>query len=119
MGEPRRQSRNERQAANEAVFREVNERRAALNRQADAPQSEVFEFVCECGVAGACTGRIEMTLGEYDVIRRQDDRFAVLAGHEHPDVERVVERHERYVVVDKLPEVEEFVEDDPRGAPSR
>jgi len=31
----------------------------------------------------------------------------------------VVERHERYVIVDKNPELEPLVEDDPRGAPSR
>lgn len=113
--------RAERQAANEAVFREVNERRAAIDRHAKeewATSDELFEFVCECGVEGGCEGRVEMTLQEYDVVREQDDRFVVVPGHESPEIETVVERHERYVVVDKLPGLEPLVQDDPRGAPS-
>ena len=59
-----------------------------------------------------------MTLQEYDAVRTEDDRFAVMPGHESAEIESVVERHERYRVVDKIPDVERFVEDDPRGAPS-
>ena len=114
-------SRTERQASNEAVFREVNERRAAADRNAQqswAESGELFEFVCECGVEGGCEGRVEMTLAEYDAIRKQDDRFAVVPGHESSELETVVQRHERYLVVDKVQELERLVEDDPRGAPS-
>jgi hypothetical protein len=113
-------TRPERQAANEAAFREVNERRAAIDRGAEATWAggdELFEFVCECG-AESCEGRIEMTLEEYDAVRAQDDRFTVLPGHESAEIETVVEWHETYVVVDKIPELEGIVEDDPRGAPS-
>jgi len=114
--------RAERQARNEALLRDVNERRAAIDRHAGgswADPTELFEFVCECGDAAGCEGRIEMTLDEYDALRRQDDRFPVVPGHESPEIETVVERHERYVIVDKNPELEPLVEDDPRGAPSR
>ena len=114
-------TRPERQAANEAVFRETNERRAAIDRQAQrtwADPDELFEFVCECGAEGGCDGRIEMTLDEYDAVRQQDDRFPVVPGHESLEIETVVERHERYVVVDKISALEPFVADDPRGAPS-
>jgi hypothetical protein len=114
-------TRDERQAANEGLFRDVNERRAAMDRQAVeawAESGELFEFVCECGVEGGCDGRIQMTLREYDAVRQQDDRFPVVPGHESPEIETVVERTERYVVVDKVPELERFVDDDPRGAPS-
>ena len=107
---------------NEALLREVNERRAAIDRNAHdewAETGELFEFVCECGAEGACEGRVQMTLDEYDAVRQQDDRFPVVPGHESSDVERVVERRERYFVVDKLAELEPLVEDDPRGAPSR
>ena len=89
-------SRGERQAANEAAFREVNERRASLDRYAEqewAESDELFEFVCECGTGNGCEGRIKMTLGEYDTVRQQDDRFAVVPGHESPEVEMVVGRH--------------------------
>jgi hypothetical protein len=112
-------TRTERQAANEAVYRETNERRAAVDRQAQwADSGELFEFMCECGADGGCEGRIEMTLDEYDAVRQQDDRFTVVPGHESPEIEGVAERHERYVVVDKIPGLEPLVEDDPRGAPS-
>ena len=112
-------TREERQAANEAVYRETNERRAAVDRHAEwADSGELFEFVCECGAGGGCEGRIEMTLDEYDAVRQQDDRFTVVPGHESPEIEAVAERHERYVVVDKIPALEPLVEDDPRGAPS-
>jgi hypothetical protein len=59
-----------------------------------------------------------MTLEESDVVREQDDRFAVVPGHESSELETVVKRHERYLVVDKMRELERLVEDDPRGAPS-
>jgi hypothetical protein len=42
-------------------------------------------------------------------VRGDNDRFAVVPGHENPEIERVVERHERYVVVDKLPDAERYV----------
>ena len=113
--------RYERQAKNESLLREVNERLAALDRGADewAGDDELFEFVCECGAGGGCTARVRMTLGEYDSVRQQDDRFALVPGHETAELERVVERTPRYVIVDKVEAAEPFVRDDPRGAPSR
>jgi hypothetical protein len=35
-----------------------------------------------------------------------------------PELEDMVRRTERYVIVDKRPSAEPFVADDPRGAPS-
>ena len=59
-----------------------------------------------------------MTLAEYDHVRAQDDRFALVPGHETDGLEHVVGRNERCVVVDKVDEAEPFVADDPRGRPS-
>jgi len=59
-----------------------------------------------------------MTIREYEAVRSQDDRFVVHPGHEQEAIESVAARNERFVVVDKRPSVERFVEDDPRGAPS-
>jgi hypothetical protein len=112
-------TRPERRAKNEALLREVNERRAAIDRQAEgswADPAELFEFVCECGIE-ECESRIQMTLDEYDAIRQQDDRFPIVPGHDSPDIETVVETHERYAVVDKKPEFERFVEEGPGAAP--
>lgn len=119
-------SRLERQARNEALIREVNERIERLDRVAEearpGDEPERFEFLCECGAGGneeiACEERIEMTVAEYEEIRAQDDRFALVPGHENEELEEVIRRTDRFVVVDKKPPAEPFVDDDRRGAPS-
>lgn len=118
--------RHERQARNEALIREVNERIEDVDRAAEEgrvdPGETVFEFLCECGVGGdgdvGCEEYVRMTIREYEVVRAQDDRFVLSPGHEEDALESVVIRTERYVVVDKRREAERFVADDPRGAPS-
>jgi hypothetical protein len=112
--------RGARQAKNEALHREVNERLAEIDKQANAgwaTEEQRFEFICECG-AGDCDARVLMLLEEYEEVRQQDDRFAVHPGHENEAIERVVKRGDGFLVVDKMPELEPFVADDPRGAPS-
>jgi hypothetical protein len=109
----------ERQARNEARVREVNERINALDREAaGGGDGETFTLYCECGREGGCGERIWMTLAEYDRVRSQDDRFALVPGHETEGLEHVVDGNERFVVVDKVDEAEPFVTDDPRGRPS-
>ena len=49
----------------------------------------------------------------------EDDRFLLAHGHETNELERIVEQTDRYVIVDKVADAEAFVQDDPRGAPSR
>jgi hypothetical protein len=116
-----------RQARNEALIREVNERIEQVDKAAEeanvGPEESVFEFFCECGGGNAgdigCEERILMTLSEYENVRSQSDRFAVYPGHERDELEWVAARNERFVVVDKRTIAEPFVEDDPRGAPSQ
>jgi hypothetical protein len=113
--------RHERQAHNETLFRAVNEQIATLDRklaESSEDSDELYEFECECGREGRCDGHVRMTLAEYEAARSQDDRFIVVPGHETDELEHVVERSERYLIVDKVPDAEKFVEDDPRGAPS-
>ena len=116
----------ERTARNEALIREVNERIEQLDKAAEeaslAPDAAFFEFLCECGRDDgdfSCVEYVQMTIEEYEQVRSQDDRFAVYPGHEQEELEWVVARNERFAVVDKRPAAEPFVEDDPRGAPSR
>lgn len=105
------QERFERQARNEDFMRTVNEQIAALDERADwAEADQRFEFRCECGETGGCEGRVLMTLAEYERVHGQRDRFAVVPGHESPELERVVEQDERYAIVDKRDEVEHLVE---------
>jgi hypothetical protein len=113
------EERLERQARNEALAREVNERIHALDRAAAGSENgDTFGFHCECGRHGGCPERVWMTLAEYDVVRQQDDRFALLPGHETHRLEHVVDRTDRYVVVDKVDAAESLVADDPRGRSS-
>ena len=108
-----------RQAQNESLFREVNERIAQLGKNAEAwsPDGTV-EFMCECGEEGGCGQRVRVPLDIYERVRSQDDRFVVRPGHETPEIESAVEWTEDYVVVDKIPAAEQYVADDPRGAGS-
>jgi hypothetical protein len=112
----------ERQARNEALVREVNERMSALDRSAagsgavDGTAS--FGFHCECGRNGGCPEMMWMTLAEYEVVRSQDDRFALTPGHETDLLEHVVDENERFVIVDKVDAAEPYVADDPRGRSS-
>jgi hypothetical protein len=109
----------ERQARNESLFREVNERIASLGQRAEAWSPDgTIEFLCECGEEGGCGQRVRVPLEVYERVRSQDDRFIVRPGHETVEIERAVEWTEDYVVVDKVPAAEPYVQDDPRGASS-
>ena len=108
----------ERVAGNEALFREVNERMAEAADQFAGREDEstAIEFVCECGRTG-CAEKMAMTLAEYEHVRSEPTYFAVVPGHELPEIERVVERHANYLVVEKSDEDADQVarETDPRG----
>ena len=88
--------RRQREAANQALFREINNKLRELH----PPESEhVGNFLCECG-AGGCMTTISMPLTAYAEIRSHPLRFITLAGHHHPAVERVVEDHGGWTVVE-------------------
>jgi hypothetical protein len=102
--------RRERAAANESLFREVNERIEDLSTTASFTQ-----FVCECH-DDMCDVRVSMTVEEYEHIRAEGNRFFVLPGHQSEDVDDVVESTDRYLVVRKIGAGEHVAERlDPRG----
>jgi hypothetical protein len=100
----------QRVAMNEATFRKVNE-----GMEAGQDDSNLLSFVCECGRLN-CTKLIQLTREEYEGIRENSRRFAIVDGHEIVEAEEIVERHERYVVVEKrgAPEAEIVEHTDPR-----
>ena len=100
----------QRVAMNEATFRKVNE-----GMEVGQDPAGVLTFVCECGRLG-CSQLIQLTRAEYETVRATSRRFAIVDGHELLEVERIVERSDRYVVVEKSAGVEaEVVEQtDPR-----
>jgi hypothetical protein len=89
----------ERAGRNEALFRAVNDNIAGSEEQMDSV-SDSFSVFCECAKAD-CTMHVEVTLTEYVRVRRNPHRFIVAPGHEQPDIERVVERHPNFRVVEK------------------
>src|SRR5829696_4699870 len=100
----------QRVAMNEATFRKVNE-----GMEVGQDPGGLLTFVCECGRL-RCTALLELTRAEYEGVRANPRRFAILDGHEIPDAEEIVERHDRYVVVEKAgaPEAEIVEYTDPR-----
>lgn len=106
----------ERIARNEAAFRELNEmlRASATAGDADALRT----YTCECGWLG-CNVLIELSVAEYEAVRRHPAHFAVAEGHDEPEAERIVLRHERYLVVEKVGPATEVAEAlDPRDGPT-
>ena len=85
-------------ARTEALFRDVNERIAESAERFDAPSTQ---FVCECADP-SCTHRVEATLAEYEEVRSDGATFLLVPGHEHADIERVVQRKGRFYVVEKI-----------------
>lgn len=110
-------AREERLAANEALFREVNERVAevATNYVMSETRSAV-DFTCECGFT-ECSETMMMTIAEYEAIRAHATHFGVVPQHEQPEIETVIERHPSYFVVEKREEDAQEVarETDPRA----
>jgi hypothetical protein len=101
--------REERTAANEALLREVNDRIEDVGERLSVlPNDGRLDFRCECG-RGGCTTMISMSVREYEHLRSDNDRFAVAPGHEDDEIERVVERTERYWIVDKRAQAEPLV----------
>jgi hypothetical protein len=83
-----------------ALFREVNDRIHELSEHLATDQTA--QYVCECPDAH-CTELIrELTRDEYRQIRLDPAESVVAPGHERPEVEEVVDRNQRWVVVRKL-----------------
>jgi hypothetical protein len=100
----------QRVAMNEATFRKVNE-----GMEAGQDPEGLLAFFCECGRLG-CNQLVQLTRAEYEGVRANARQFAVLDGHEIDEVEEVVDRTERFIVVEKRgkPESEIVEHTDPR-----
>jgi hypothetical protein len=98
-------------ARNEAIFREVNE------RVADVTDSEarMTNFLCECGNLD-CVEEISLTDAEYRKLRSNAATFAVVPGHALGDVETIIEKTNRFHIVEKHPREAAIAEaTDPTG----
>jgi hypothetical protein len=103
-----------RAAKNEIVLRDLNERLEAHHRWLDQRFSE---WVCECADE-TCMKPVELSIAEYEMVRAEPTRFVVAPGDEHVNrgIERVVQREERYWLVEKMGVAAEISEElDPRS----
>lgn len=76
----------------------MNERIAENAQRFDAGSTE---FICECNDSG-CSERIEITLEEYERVRADGTRFLLAPGHGDGSIEKVVDHHGHFVVVEKV-----------------
>ena len=93
----------EQEAANEAIFREMNEwaeggidARLGSSRRMDV-------YLCECS-DGRCTEPIGLTREEYEAVRAEPARFVIALDHENPEIDRVVSENPRFAIVEKFGE---------------
>jgi len=91
--------RDERAIRNEALFREVNVHIADLEARVNTTD-EMLPLVCECARAG-CTVPLEVEPSVFRRVREHSHWFLVAPGHEQPKIESVLERHPRYLIVEK------------------
>jgi hypothetical protein len=91
----------ERIKANNARFREANER---IRDTADTvgAQMERIPFLCECPVED-CVEILHLTALEYGAVREDPSHFMTAVGHEGSELEvaDVVSRNDGYIVVEK------------------
>lgn len=108
------EARKVRIAENETRFREINETLQRGLAQLP-PDPRPVAVVCECGTR-TCEATVAVTTTEYEDVRAHPHRFLVIAGHDFPEAETVVERTDRFVVVEKHADVADIVQSsDPRG----
>jgi hypothetical protein len=94
----------------------VNERIEEVEAQLGdgADKASPLRVVCECALP-TCTGLLEVSRAEYEAVRANPERFLVLPGHEELRIERLVEQHAGFFVVEKVgQESAVAVEHDPR-----
>jgi hypothetical protein len=89
----------ERLRQSQALFRTANERlRERAQKLAGAV--ETIPFLCECADE-ACLGRIELTMAQYQEVRRVPSRYVVLPEHAAIARDHVVEDGGHFQVVEK------------------
>jgi hypothetical protein len=106
-------ARHERLSKNEAMYRAVNRELERVTKEVGGGPDDRLEALCECG-DDSCTAKLEITASEYDDAHRERDRFVVVPGHEDEEIEHVVTRTDRYLVVDKFGEAERVAEAEER-----
>ena len=89
---------------NEIIFRQANTDMKDFIEDVGAQHNTTLPFFCECSRMN-CRRRIELSSDQYQKLHSNRRRFIVVDGHEVPQIERVVERHPGFNVVEKIAEL--------------
>jgi hypothetical protein len=87
-------------AENEEAFRRLNEHIRGRWAHFMPSRLQCASYVCECSDEN-CATHVQLTDGEYRHARADADRFLIAPQHNTSGQERVVERHDRYWLVEK------------------
>ena len=87
----------EKRAANEATFRDANERIRAAEKELEPPLERV-PYICECDDV-LCRETFQLTDAEYERLREDGATFGIIRGHSSDG--EVIEEHAHYLVVRK------------------
>jgi hypothetical protein len=98
-----------RAARNEELVREVNRQIEEGTSLHEVTSS--MPLHCECARPG-CVEKIDVEPRTYQPILDQRYRFIVAHGHVQPEIERVVEEQEAFVVVEKIGEARKKIDAD-------
>ena len=85
-------------ARHEALHRLANEHAFEATKGSASP---LLRILCECGEV-SCTAILHVERGAFERVSRRADHFIIVHGHEMPDLERVVEEHRDWLVVEKV-----------------
>ena len=103
--------RAQRAAETEAIFRDVNE---TFLEQHEVP-SDQTSILCECS-NDSCAELILVARAEYERVRSTPTLFFVRPDHVVAGIERVIEVHADYWVIEKIGKAAEIaIETDPRS----
>ena len=91
----------ERAAQNQSLYRSINEKIKELNETFAEAAGQDSEWLCECADTD-CTLRITATLHEYETVRSNPRTFFIWPDHLYPEVERVLDQNDRFMLVEKL-----------------
>jgi hypothetical protein len=97
------ETRAEKVARNDSVFRDANEQIAAAAADLGVAPEFVSPFICECSDP-RCVQVIRLTLDAYRHVRSNPRWFAHAIGHETivDGIVRPVEEHDGYTIVEKI-----------------
>ena len=95
--------RQQRLAHNEAKYRRINEHVTESVDQFRGGMllTDEYSILCECAIED-CVSMIDVAAPEYERVRQHSSWFFIVPDHVIPELERPVEHHDNYWIIEKL-----------------